>query len=249
MTAYAWFVRGEQHAGLAQVAMASIKKVDRAASFIVSTDDERLADIPGARMVRFKSNLPIMVANLEAQLMVLWEQRTPVWFLDTDLIVLKPLPPLWEEQIAVTWRANLGGKLKDATEGIELMPYNYGVVGAHPGRRVFEAFVWMRERIRRMSPQLQGWYGNQMALAALAGPAPAEGEVTELRRIPWRLDSPSPELRVRKIPGDVWNYTPAEAGEDLTGLGVLHFKGHARPLMEEYAAQLGLPWPKKEQAA
>jgi hypothetical protein len=201
-------------------------------------------------MVRFAPGLPLMVANVQAQLEVLWQHRTPVWFLDTDVLLLKPLPELWEEQLVVTWRDNLGGRLKDADNQTvaHAMPYNFGVMGVHPGPKVFEAFVWLRERVRQMQPQLRDWYGNQVALAALAGPRPDEGERTDTRAIPWMLTEPSPSLTVRKIPCETWNYTPADADEDVTEKGALHFKGHSRPLMSLFATRLGLEWPMEAAA-
>jgi hypothetical protein len=244
MTACAWFVRGQHHAALAGVAIAAAKKADRNIVPYVATDDAAVT-VPGARMVRFAPGLPLMVANVQAQLEVLWMHRTPVWFLDTDVLLLKPLPELWEEQIAVTWRDNLGGKLKDADNQTvaDIMPYNFGVLGVHPGPRVMEAFIWMRERVRQMAPNLRDWYGNQVALASLAGPRPDSGERVDERRIPWALTDPWPTVKVRKLPCETWNYTPADAEEDISARGALHFKGHSRPLMALYADRLGLEWP------
>lgn len=240
----AYFIRGQKHARLADVSIAAARKVMPAAHFQVATDDPEVT-VAGAEMVRFDPGLPLMVANLEAQLQILWRHRTPVWFLDTDVLLVKPLPELWDEQIAVTWRDNLGGKLKDDPDELQVvatMPYNFGVIGVQPGPRVIEAFLWMRERVRVMNPDLQRWYGNQLALASLAGPRPASGEAIEQRRIPWSLTLPWPSVTVRKLPGEVYNYTPAEVDEDLTERVALHFKGHSRALMEQYAARLGLPW-------
>lgn len=253
MTALAFFVRGPHHADLVRVAIAAAKKAyGRTAHFVVATDDPAV-EVPGAQMTRFAAGLPLMVANLEAQLTVLWKYRTPVWFLDTDVLLLKRLPELWDEQIAVTWRDNLGGKLKESGEEdpvVKFMPYNYGVLGVWPGPRVTEAFIWMRERVRRMAPQAQSWYGNQIALAALAGPPPAQGETLEERPIPWRLESPGPTtVPVRKLLCETWNYTPAALDEDVSERGALHFKGHARPLMGPFAERLGLEWTLREVAA
>lgn len=242
MTTLAWFVRGPHHADLVQVAMAAARKAyGRKVDCLVVTDDDAV-DVPGARMLRFAHGLPLMVANVEAQLTALWAHRTPIWFLDTDVLVLRPLPELWHEQIAVTWRDNLGGQLAQVEDSsvVKFMPYNYGVVGVLPGPRVIEAFLWMRERIRRMAPQAQSWYGNQIALAALAGAPPAAGEAVEERPIPWRAEAPGPAVKVRKLPCAIYNHTPATLDEDVSERVALHFKGHARALMGPFAERLGL---------
>lgn len=252
MTTLVWFVRGPHHADLARVSISAARKAYRGrAPCLVVTDDPDLQEVPGARLLRIASGSPLMVANIEAQLAALWAHHPPpLWFLDTDVLLLKPLPELLDEQIAVTWRDNLGGALKDAEENVtKFMPYNYGVLGAKGGPRVVEAFVWMRERVKRMTPQAQSWYGNQIALAALAGPPPAAGEALDERPIPWRIEAPGPTVQVRKLPCETWNYTPATADEDISERGALHFKGHARPLMGPFAERLGLEWTIRENAA
>jgi hypothetical protein len=242
MTSYAWFVRGEKHAALAQTSMAAVRRADPQARLIVATDEAGLV-IPGAEMVRFAPGLPLMVANVEAQLTVMWSHRTPVWFIDTDVLILKPMPEQWEEGITVTWRDTVGGEIEDMPGGVaEVMPYNYGVIGVLPGPRVIEAFLWVRERIRRMSPQLQLWWGNQIALAAFCGQRPETPESEEFRPIPWRIEEPGPQVRVRKIPGEIWNYTPRAIDEDLSAKGAIHFKGHTRPWMKPVAESLQLNW-------
>src|SRR5690348_2048707 len=102
-----------------------------------------------------------MVANLDAQLSVLAraDAGEPVLFLDVDVLVRKAIP--LGPDLTVTWRdaAKEGGVAG-------LMPYNYGVVGVRASVRTYEAFLWMRAQVLQMSAQNQGWYGNQMALAA-----------------------------------------------------------------------------------
>lgn len=242
MTTYAYFVRGAKHAAMCQVSMAAARKADRRADFMVATDEDGLS-IPGAEMVRFAPGLPMMVANLEAQLQMLIRRRAAVVFLDTDVLLLKSFPDQDIEALTVTWRDSVGGKIDDVAGGVaDMMPYNYGVIGALPGLRTVEAFIWLRERVRRMSPQLQEWWGNQIALASLCGPRPQEGEITETRRIPWDLAKPGLPLTVRKLPGAIWNYTPHDEAEDLAGRGAIHFKGHTRSWMKSNAERLDLKW-------
>jgi len=245
MTTYAWFVRGERHAALARISMQAVKKADKSARLIVATDEVGLS-VPGAEMVRFEPGLPLMVANIEAQLAVMWSHRTPIVFLDTDVLFLKPFPEQWEQGLTVTWRNTVGGEIDDVKGGVaDVMPYNYGVMGVLPGPRVIEAFLWMRERVRRMAPSLQLWWGNQIALAALAGPRPESGIGADVRPIPWSLTEENPTVNVTKLPGEIWNWTPRTADEDLTSRGAVHFKGHTRGWMQGAAESLGLLWLKE----
>jgi hypothetical protein len=240
---YCWFVRGQEHSALCQVSMASVRKADHKAVCHVVTDDPKVG-VTGAQMIRFEPGLPMMVANLEAQLQMLGSYLgEQVVFLDTDVLFLKPFPRHYEEGLVVTWRKTVGGKITDIPGGVaEVMPYNFGVLSAVSGLRTIEAFIWMRERVRKMDPRLQVWWGNQIALASLCGPTPDSGEVTDVRRIPWLLPEPGMPVRVRKLPGSIWNYTPGDEAEDLTGRGAVHFKGHTRPWMKTVAERLALPW-------
>jgi hypothetical protein len=125
------------------------------------------------------------------------------------------------------------------------MPYNFGVIGVTSGLRTTEAFLWMRERIRRMASHLQDWWGNQLALAALCGPRSEEEISTEMRKIPWKMTQPGPEIMVCKIPGLIWNFTPNTENDDISGKGAVHFKGHTRKWMKGYAERMGLEWMEK----
>lgn len=242
MTTYAWFVRGKKHAALAEVSMAAVRRADRTASFMVATDEADLS-VPRAQMLRFPPGLPLMVANIEAQIQVLHRHHDAVVFLDTDVLFLKPFPGQYEEAITVTWRDTVGGQIDDIPGGVaDAMPYNYGVIGVLPGPRTIEAFIWMRERVKKMTPPLRKWWGNQIALYALSGPRPEQDESTETRHIPWLVTEPGTPVTVRKIPGSTWNYTPRDENEDVSGRGALHFKGHTRDWMKAYAERLELPW-------
>ena len=244
MKTMAWFVSGSVHADMAQVSIASARKVDRHVCPVVMTDEPDL-QIEGVEMVRVKPGMPLRKAIIEAQQAVLWERRTPVWFIDNDTLLTKPLPELWEEQIVLTWRDKIGG-IADLypreDKFTELMPYNGGLVGVMPGRETFEAFVWMRERLRRMQPDMHAWYGDQVVLSILGGTPPKEGESLERREIPWHLTEPSGTVLVRKIPCEIWNYTPMSADEDVSERAMLHFKHKNRYLMPVFAEKLGIEW-------
>jgi hypothetical protein len=254
---YAWFVRGPLHAAMCRASIESVLKADKDARCIVVTDEDRPSwAVQNAQLLHVEPGMPIMLANLEAQVLALSAAWTDgdeqITFLDTDTLLLKPIH--WFGDVTFTWRDNVG--IDDDGEKVEgvaaRMPYNYGVVIARPGIRSFEAFVWMRERVRQMHDNHQLWYGNQLAAAELAGGRPKDencGGVLTTRRIPWRLTNHGKELQIGKLPCARFNYTPQAIGEDVSDKYVLHFKGGKRPLMRLYAESLGLGWYIDESAA
>lgn len=251
---YAWFVRGAAHAAMCRTSIESVKKADAAARCIVVTDEPSQSwEIPGAALYHIAPGMPIMLANLEAQvtaMSVAWtENDESLTLLDTDTLLLKPLPCFGD--IAFTWRDSIGlDEEGEKVEGIaDRMPYNYGVIVARPGIRSFEALIWLRERIRSMHESSQKWYGNQLAAVELAGRRPERGSQLAPRTIPWRLTSHGKSLQVGKLPCETFNYTPQKANEDVSEKYVLHFKGGKRALMEGYARQLGIGWYQEMKAA
>lgn len=252
MSTYSYFVRGAYHANLCRTSMESVRKVDPLAKFIVMTDET-----PGERGWVFDAaiyyippGMPIMLANLEAQVSTMFvaDPHEPVIFIDTDILLLKPLHA--HADLTITWRDHV---LTDGDEKIEgvasYMPYNYGVIVAQNRGVTIEALIWLRERIRKMHDRHQKWYGNQLALAELAGPRPDSGTSIDVRAIPWMLTNHGNTLRIAKVPCETYNYTPQRDGEDIESRAVLHFKGKSRHLMESYAKRLGLGWYVEAKAA
>ncbi len=250
-TAYAWFVRGAAHAAMCRTSIESVKKADPGAQCIVVTDEANPPwQIPDVLLLNIDPGMPIMLANLEAQIQALswaWTGNYErITFLDTDTLLLKPLLAFGD--IAFTWRAYVGvGEEGEKVEGIAVrMPYNYGVIVARPCLKSFEAFIWLRERIRAMHSQNQQWYGNQLAAAELAGPRPESGGGIDQRCLPWKITNHGKTIQVGKLPCEQYNYTPQKPGEDVTEKYVLHFKGGKRDLMSIYAKRLGLGWYVQE---
>ena len=250
---YIYFVRGEMHAAMAQVSIASLSKADPAAKPIVMTDDlwalekASLRQVAEVRWIEGDRDRPMMLVNLDAQCAAIasLENGEAAVLLDTDTIVLQMMPLEVPDNLVVTWRDRIGTDAEGKPQvGIaQVMPYNYGVIGVRGGYKTLQAFMWMRERIRTMSPGLQQWYGNQVALAALCGPRPESGTVTDLRAIPWTLTSHGDLVAIRKVEGSRYNYTPQQVGERIHGMrSILHFKGKKRGLMKAYAERLSLPW-------
>jgi hypothetical protein len=245
---YAYFVRGAKHAAMCRTSIESVRKADPDARIVVMTDEgERNWNILDAAVHQFDGGMPIMLANLEAQVQALSLARygEPVTFLDTDILLLEPLPTVPGAHLTITWRdyALVGDEGEKIEAVAHQMPYNYGVMRAVNCIRAQESLIWLRERIRRMHEGHQRWYGNQLALFELAGPRPDEGTRVDNRRIPWTLTQLGNAVGIGKLPGERWNYTPQKVGERLHGLrSVLHFKGRARGLMESYAKRLDLTW-------
>lgn len=236
-TTYAYWVRGREFAELAALSIASIKRiepfmVDR--RFVVITDCADtwhdywgMFDKDVAFIQNHLSNRPAMVANLDAQISCL--MATPagerVLFLDADTIVLQAFP--WTKaDLHVTWRDQVNGDREMARQ----QPFNFGVLGANVTPAAIEAFIWMRVRILKMNPERQRWYGNQLALADLLGQPNGGNE----RRIRWTLEDEGTPLSVCELSCDTWNYAPNSPDEDITGKGILHFKGGRKDLIEAY---------------
>lgn len=246
MTMYCYFVRGAQHAALARTSIESVRKADPSAQVFVMTDEQEPNWKLDAAIGRLDSGMPIMLANLEAQVRAVCTAPygSTIWFLDTDTLLLEPLPELHTD-LFVTWRDHVlkaaGGEKIAGIAGA--MPYNYGVIGTIAALPAMEAFIWMRERVRIMSDQHQQWYGNQLALAQLAGPRPDAGICTDARPLKWTPTQYGNSVRITKAPCEQFNYTPQMVGEKIHGKRmVLHFKGGSRGLMESYAKRLGLGW-------
>lgn len=237
---YAFWVRGREFAELAAKSTESIKRlspflVDRRV-MIVTDEVAHEIEPPlwtdlftkDVHFMTMNSGRPAMVANLDAQIRVLLD--TPigerVLFLDADTIMLKPFP--WTDaDIHATWRSDVNGDLEMARQ----QPWNYGVLGVNVTPATIEAFIWLRARILRMTPERQRWYGNQLALEQLLG-QPNRGHQ---RRVRWTLEDEGLPLSVCELPCSEWNYSPDTADEDVSGKGILHFKGGRKDLIEHYS--------------
>jgi hypothetical protein len=246
MTHYAWFVRGAEHAKLCRQSINSVRKIDPKAGCFVITDEVKpeWLELVDCGVAQLQQGQSMMMANIEAQLAAcsLVPPATDLWFLDTDILLRAPLPPL-RGDLTVTWRDHVGVNDQDEKiEGVAAeMPYNYGVMGFMPGMPTFEALIWMRERVRKMSPNHRQWYGNQLALAELAGPVPTNIQsVTIHRHIPWSLTEGGRIVEITRLACDGYNYTPKSADDDVSFKTALHFKGHARKLMQGFAEAMGV---------
>lgn len=244
MADYVYWVTGQAHAECAELSIASVKSVDSLAYVTVYSDYETDSKFTGAdNVVRWDIKRPAMVANLDAQLHYLMtvENGANVLFLDADVLLRQRFPfSLEKPDLYVTYRDHVGidadGK---PVQGIAAqMPYNYGVLGATAGIGSRLAFSWLRDRILGMNPDLQAWYGNQLALVDLIGHPEFLSENAErtVRRNLFDSGARFDRIRVRTMPCEVYNYTPEGPGEDVSGKVALHFKGGRKDMMQAYAS-------------
>jgi hypothetical protein len=237
---YCWFITGQgEHRRMLEASIESVRRHDPRAALHVIDADSALA--PAG---------PMMLANIDAIWTVLANlpRGDELIALDCDTIVQAPLPLLHlgeaQADLAVTFRDHVArGPDGEKQVGIAgEQPYNFGVLGFRASPGGLEACLWLRERVRRMGPQLRAWYGNQVALAELLGPCPKDDQPDLLLAdIPWADDLTGTGITVARWPCQEWNFTP-EPGESYAHARVLHFKGHSRDLFGPTAKELGLPW-------
>jgi hypothetical protein len=183
--------------------------------------------IPAANVIKVTESpfysQPFMLADLGIiATELLNPSRLPALFLDTDIIVRDDIHLDGEWDFCVTWRDNMGDLSK-------LMPYNFGIWWAHHTPESRWAAMWMYERALKLSPDHQKWYGNQIAMRELLGPPIPHG-IKEVKL------SCGMTLKVKMLPGEVYNFTP-EKIEDVSTRKVIHLKGNRKDLMEHYTAE------------
>lgn len=214
------------HSDLLPMFLGSIRRYAREASVCLITtrgaevdssefDSVELADIDPAKL---------MLDRLIQQRRVLAKTRGPVAFLDTDILVLRPLISIFDHDF------DLAVTIRDMPKhGFErTMPYNNGVWFCNGTNR--EAELRYIDRLiamnSAMDPIAHAWSGNQFAVRDLLG-IHQSGDS-------FRLD----DLRVSVLPCSVFNYAPEEDEEDVAPRHILHFRGEAKPLMKPYARRL-----------
>lgn len=247
MKSYVWWVRGDEHAKMCAVSAASVARADPEAERWVivpegSKDGERLKEIADVVLMPETPWTHLTKISCLAQFaMARWDDRQDLVFIDSDTIVQKPLPV--ENDMWLTWRRSVTDMKSEDKRQIDLpvtQTYNGGVWGVNAGIAGIETMLWMRERLRKMSPQMREWYGDQAALAELAGPPPESGTRVDKVRFPVPYVLSGDELVITKLPCSMWNYTPTREDEDVSDKGILHFKGGSRKFFYTYAKRLGL---------
>jgi hypothetical protein len=230
-------------------AIASVRRTDPAARVIFASDEDTAWDIlaPLAdRTLRIAPGMPLWIADAEAQRQALWDCQDgdELWFLDTDTVLLKPMPEIIAD-LAFTWRDNWRVKEGKTMVGMaDQMPYNGGVTGARVSLAALDGVTWLKHRIMAMSELYRHWWGDQFAASELCGPRPPSDCEIRNVRLPIGPVARGSEIKLQLMPCTTFNYWPSAAGEDLSEKYVLHFKGKAaRHLMADYLTTLDLPQP------
>jgi hypothetical protein len=130
-------------------------------------------------------------------------------FLDTDVVVQQDLSQLFEQtfDIALT-RRDKAIPTPNGVDVAKVAPYNTGVMLSKPSGSEF--WLHAHDYCARMSDEYQKWWGDQLAVKAIAEVAP---------------------LRIMELPCEIFNYTPASEREDLSGKAVVHYKGDRKAWM------------------
>jgi hypothetical protein len=128
-------------------------------------------------------------------------------FLDTDVVVQRPLDHVFERSfdVALTIRHE---RIKDLN-GVNitpLMPYNTGVMFSRQPRFWAEVL----EFCRRLPDDRHVWYGDQLSVKHVADTGTFD---------------------VLELPCDEYNYSPRTEDEDLAGRHAVHYKGARKDWM------------------
>jgi hypothetical protein len=126
-------------------------------------------------------------------------------FMDYDVVVQKDLSALFEDDFDIALTTRPEEDLSKRPLMREAMPYNTGVMMSRPSGLPFWDQAY--EMCLGMPDESQGWWGDQLAIKALAE---------------------STTLKLRKYPGDLYNYSPGLYDEDVSDKFVLHYKGKMR---------------------
>jgi len=166
------------------------------------------------------SRFTLMVDNIRAQKLVMDATGKTTLFVDTDVLVNRPLADAWPKgdwSVGVTWRPPNEPHEK-------AMPYNYGVMVLRPTSGTAKFLGAMQESIENMPRGDQSWYGNQKALARILGDP----------RLPYQE---AMGVMFHLAPCGTHNRTPASPYEDLPHVYLLHFKGQRKGWMEVFNAR------------
>lgn len=204
----------------------SVERFNPYARLLILTSRETNLDgvtLPFERVNVPVDNVSLMLDRMAGQRQIVRDLAPgdTVLFLDTDILVQADLSHLAADpvDIAVTWRR-------------ASLPINGGVLIAHNrGGCALSFFDSLLAILRGSYADNWQWDGDQLALRDLLQPNSS-----------WKDDvilSPYPDLRVRLLHSDVYNYSPPDAPEafSLTALrdkAIVHFKGHRKRFMAQH---------------
>jgi len=215
MTTVAFVHVGEEDF-LPRIMVASVRRAMPSARIVLLTDQKTPPVVGADEVIR----LPYDGVHLMSFRLLHFARLSPcdVIFLDTDVIVQRDLSLLFESEfdVALTRRENIGLD----PQGIDVaavMPYNTGVMFSRPSGWDFWHNAW--NYCETLPDNARRWWGDQFSIKAVAEIAP---------------------LRIRELPCDLYNYSPALETEDVNGRFVVHYKGKRKPwMMRRAQVELG----------
>lgn len=201
---YVYCLFGDEHANYAARSAETIKRQDPDAKLVFYVDRpyEQLQSTGGRQMPYPEAfQHPFMIGNVLCQLDWLLNQEPHpdefTVYVDTDVLHAKPIDRAYLDaknaDIYPTFRTDLG-KLSDH------MPYNYGVLIVRHTVAAKHAMSWLLQRVMKLQPARQHWYGNQIALRELVGPI----RPFDVYDRPMGYFT----VRVHQLPCREWNWSP-----------------------------------------
>lgn len=160
--------------------------------------DEKSPEVPNVDEVK---RAPMLDPGMLWRCRRLAELEPPYVSMDTDMLVVKDISDGFRDaDVSLTWREKHMVIHKKTRVAIP-MPYNGGLIFVN-NRRFMQTCLTLMEA---MPPDLQGWYGDQIALRDTAR-----------------------KFRVRELRDPAWNYTPADIRDKPADVRVFHFKGRLK---------------------
>lgn len=131
--------------------------------------------------------------------------KAPYALLDTDMLVVRDIEEGFGGDVSLTWRAKHMVVTKDEPAPLR-MPYNGGVVFVQSQEFMQDCY----DRMTKMEPKRQDWYGDQIAL---------------------RDAAESGKYKVKELRDETWNFCPDSENHDIPKVRIYHFKGLRKQFM------------------
>lgn len=167
---------------------------------ITQLSDEKTCRVYGVDAIRRKKPDVLSVARSAH-----YADLAGDWLLlDTDCIIERDVRHIFEESFDVAVIDREWPHLPELSKSFrEKMPYCAGVVFSREPR------FWERvhQHVVAMTGKDKAWYGDQMAIPLVM----TEGQ-----------------FDCRVLPGSIYQYPPATAKDNLTGVAITHYKGPDR---------------------
>lgn len=128
-------------------------------------------------------------------------------FVDTDVVIQKDVRHVFEDDFDIAVTDRVGSAWENSPDVVG-MPYNMGVTFSR--NPAFWAAA--AEKLKTLPAKLQQWEGDQRVVCSL-----------------------TKDWNTKVLPGLIYNHTPYTPEEDRSHAAILHFKGHRKVWLEEYA--------------